>query len=236
MRRHMAATGLVTAALVLAGCLPLEEVSQLVAKPRQGEAVELATPRQASQARAQLEGLQVKGRSAKTGYSSEAFMPNGWPSVGKGCDLRDQILTRQAPGLERDPKRPCDPVSGILVDPYSGAQLDLADAEVDHIVAKHDAYQKGARDDTATLTEQWPTAKDLRFAIATDPDNLVAVSGRLNSQKRSSDAASWVPPNKAYRCTYATRIVLVKHRYGLWVTPAEKGSLQHWLGTCPAPK
>ena len=42
--------------------------------------------------------------------------------------------------------------------------------------------------------------------------------GWVNQEKGDGDAATWLPPNKSYRCTYVTRIVDVKAAYGLWVT------------------
>jgi hypothetical protein len=32
----------------------------------------------------------------------------------------------------------------------------------------------------------------------------------MNKQKGDGDAATWLPPNKAYRCTYVSRQVEVK--------------------------
>jgi hypothetical protein len=57
----------------------------------------------------------------------------------------------------------------------------------------------------------------------------MAVKGSLNSQKGDGDAATWLPPNKAFRCEYVTRQIQVKAKYGLWVTKAEKEAMNRIL-------
>ena len=43
--------------------------------------------------------------------------------------------------------------------------------------------------------------------------------------KSDKDAATWLPPNKAFRCEYAARQTAVKAKYKLWVTQA--GARRH---------
>jgi hypothetical protein len=62
-----------------------------------------------------------------------------------------------------------------------------------------------------------------------DPLNLLAVSSSLNRQKGDGDAATWLPPNKSYRCEYVARQIAVKHKYGLWVVKAEKDAMERVL-------
>ena len=52
-------------------------------------------------------------------------------------------------------------------------------------------------------------------------------------QKGDGDAATWLPPNKAYRCAYVARQVAVKVSYGLWMTQAEKNAIATVLSSCP---
>ena len=54
-----------------------------------------------------------------------------------------------------------------------------------------------------------------------------------NRQKGDADAATWLPPNKAYRCAYVARQVTVKTKYDLWVTPPERAAMERVLGSCP---
>jgi hypothetical protein len=68
--------------------------------------------------------------------------------------------------------------------------------------------------------------------LANDPLNLLPVDGPANQKKGDSDAASWLPPNKAYRCPYVARQIAVKSKYGLWVTEAEKSAMKRVLNGC----
>jgi len=95
--------------------------------------------------------------------------------------------------------------------------------QIDHVVALSNAWQTGAQG----LTEQQ------RVTLANDPLNLLAVGGAANQQKSDGDAATWLPPNKPFRCQYVARQVAVKQKYSLWVTPAEKEAMIRVLRVCP---
>ena len=95
--------------------------------------------------------------------------------------------------------------------------------QIDHVVALSDAWQKGAQALDATR----------RTAFANDPLNLLAVDGPLNQQKGDGDAATWLPPNRSFRCAYVARQVAVKVRYELWATQAERDAIATILGNCP---
>ena len=71
-----------------------------------------------------------------------------------------------------------------------------------------------------------------RQEFANDPRNLQATDGAINEQKGDGDAATWLPPNKAYRYTYVSRQVEVKAVYGLWVTRAEHDAIANLLADC----
>jgi len=90
------------------------------------------------------------------------------------------------------------------------------------MVALSNAWQTGAQQLTATQ----------RIDLANDPRNLEAVDGPTNEAKGDGDAATWLPPNKSYRCTYVGRQIQVKTSYHLWVTAAEKAAMQQQLTTC----
>ncbi|WP_159047025.1 DUF1524 domain-containing protein, partial [Streptomyces pactum] len=64
--------------------------------------------------------------------------------------------------------------------------------------------------------------KGKRQRLANDVLNLLPVSGSTNSAKRDSGPASWLPPNKAVRCSYAVRFAQVAAKYELPVTSADK--------------
>ncbi|WP_432488993.1 GmrSD restriction endonuclease domain-containing protein [Kineococcus sp. SYSU DK018] len=186
---------------------------------------------QAGTALALLDTLEVKGRAPKTGYSREAF-GDGWVDTDhNGCDTRNDVLARDLTGETFKPgTRDCVVATGTLDDPYSGTTITFtrgqdtsSDVQIDHVVALSDAWQKGA--------QQWDEAT--RVAFANDGLELLAVDGPLNGQKGDGDAATWLPPNRAYRCTYVARQVAIKATWGLWVTTAEKDAIAAVLATCP---
>ena len=197
--------------------------------PHPGPATTVASG-QAAIAVAALATLPVKGRAPKTGYD-RALFGQAWADVDRnGCDTRNDILTRDLTSTTYKPgTNQCLVLTGMLTDPYSGRSIaftrgpNSTDIQIDHVVALSDAWQKGA--------QQLDTAR--RTALANDPLNLLAVDGRLNMQKSDSDAASWLPPNKSYRCAYVARQVAVKTAYTLWVTAAEHDAIAGILQTCP---
>ena len=177
-----------------------------------------------------VENLVVKGRAPKTGYARNEFGPT-WADVDKnGCDTRNDILRRDLTQVVFKPgTKDCVVLSGVLIDKYSGETINFVRGnstsslvQIDHVVALSDAWQKGAF--LLTLQE--------RTAFANDPLNLLAVKGSLNSQKGDGDAATWLPPQKSYRCEYISRQIAVKKKYRLWVTAAERSAILKVLRTC----
>lgn len=172
-----------------------------------------------------LAELDIKGRSPKTGYSRDMF-GSGWRSNGD-CNTRDEILARD---LSQTEIKDCKVHSGILDDPYTGKIIEFArgpdtsdDVQIDHVVALSDAWQKGAQ----------YLSYEIREDLANDPLELLAVDGPANQQKGDGDAATWLPPNKSYRCRYVARQLAVKQKYDLWVTKAEYDAMQRVLSKCP---
>ena len=182
----------------------------------------------AAEARALLTALPVKGSAPKTGYDRVARFGEAWLDVdGNGCGTRDDILARDLADVVR--RGSCTVLSGTLDDPYTGTRIAFergaetsARVQIDHVVALMDAWRTGAQ----ALTQED------RVRLANDPLNLVAVDGPTNQQKGAGDAATWLPPAKAYRCTYAARQVAVKSAYSLWVVPAERAALDRILAGC----
>lgn len=177
-------------------------------------------------AAAALETLLVKGRAPKTGYSRDQF-GGGWATVA-GCDTRDRILGRDLSKKTYKAGSTCRVQSGTLHDPYTAVTIKYvrggaSEVDIDHVVALMDAWQKGA--------QPWSATK--RTTFANDPLGLLAVSSTVNRAKGDGDAATWLPPNKAFRCAYVARQIAVKRRYGLWVTRAERDAMAHVLARCP---
>ena len=175
-----------------------------------------------------LDTLEVKGRAPKTGYKRSQY-GNGWANAG-ACDVRNYILKRDMRDVVVRSDTDCTVVSGKLDDPYTGKTIDFIrgqntsdDVQIDHVVALSDSWQKGAQGLSTSERE----------ALANDPLNLLAVDGKVNSDKGDSDAATWLPPNKPYRCRYVARQIAVKQKYRLWVTEAEKSAMKRVLADCP---
>lgn len=183
--------------------------------------------KQATGAMGLLNGIAIKGRAPKTGYERTQF-GDGW-STAAGCDTRNIILHRDLDDVTVNDR--CQIVSGLLHDPYTGKDIRFVRGEtssqavqIDHVVALSNAWQTGAQQLSAERREQ----------LANDPLELLAVDGPTNEKKGDGDAATWLPPNKAFRCQYVERQIQVKHKYGLWVTPAEHDAMVRVLDTCGA--
>lgn len=175
-----------------------------------------------------LAKLAVKGRAPKTGYARELFS-DGWGSR-YGCDTRNFVLKRDLSAITWRSGESCIVATGTLRDPYTGKTIKFVRGvktslavQIDHVVAVSDAWQKGAQQ----------ISSGARYAFYNDPLNLLAVDGPTNSAKGDGDAATWLPPNKSYRCAYVARQVAVKAKYRLWVTAAEKTAIQGILAKCP---
>lgn len=178
-----------------------------------------------------LATLSVKGRAPKTGYARTQFGA-AWSDVDhNGCDTRNDILKRDMTNVTfKYGTHDCVVKTGTLNDPYTGKTINFVRGQytstavqIDHVVALSDAWQKGAQQLSA----------DQRLQLANDPYNLLAVDGPANQQKSDSDAASWLPSNKSFRCQYVARQIGVKHKYALWVTQAEKDAMTNVLSSCP---
>lgn len=180
--------------------------------------------------------LTVKGRAPKTGYDRAKFGTawtddNAAPWGHNGCSTREDILRRDLTRLRFTRSARCQTVvvTGRLTDPYTGKVIDFvrgrgtsSKVQIDHVVPLADAWQKGA--------QQWNTAT--RIAFANDPLNLLAVDGPTNQRKGAGDAATWLPPNKSFRCRYVALQVAVKAKYRAWVTAAEQSAMVRILRGC----
>jgi hypothetical protein len=176
-----------------------------------------------------IEKLPVKGKAPTTGYERSLFS-DGWGQIN-GCTVRNFILIRDLKSLTY--RSDCVVNTGVLNDPYTkkrinfkyGVRTSLA-VQIDHVVALSDAWQKGA---------QALNAKQ-RYGLYNDPLNLLAVDGPTNASKGDRDAASWLPPNKGYRCAFVARQIAVKVKYKLWLVAAEKTAMNQVLSACPKQK
>ena len=247
----VALAGLVTA--VLLGCAPADQTSgspgasspadvptrsteSAASRSETGEAGE-AAPREDPDAAAAptvlaaLEQLPVKGRGPMTGYDRDAYGQPWLDADQNGCDTRNDMLGEQLVDPTFKPgTRECKVLTGLLDDPFTGEQIPFDDADgdgsgidIDHVVALGNTWVTGA--------SGWSAAE--LAAIANDPLNLLAVDAGANRSKGDGDAATWLPPQRGFRCAYVARQVAVKAKYDLWVTAPERAAITRVLEDCP---
>lgn len=182
----------------------------------------------AADAEAELPTLPVRAKDSMDGYSRDLF-PHwrdastwGWPvAPNNSCNARNAALYRDGENVTMSST--CTNLQGTWVDPYGAGKYDAAsDIDIDHVVPLGDAYATGAA--------AWDTTK--RTQYANDPLVLISADDSLNQSKGDDDPSQWKPPNTAAYCLYATRWVLIKDKYGLWVTSSEKSALNSMLATC----
>jgi dihydrofolate reductase len=148
---------------------------------------------------------------------------------GTRCDTRNGVLRRDLTAITVKPgTKDCVIASGTLADKYTGKTINFtrgensADVQIDHIIPLSLARQTGAQQ----------IGEEQRKQLANDPLNLMAADGPTNGSKGDKDAATWLPPNKAFRCEYVTRQTVVKAKYKLWMTQAEHTAVAGILKTC----
>jgi hypothetical protein len=177
-----------------------------------------------------LATLNVAPKGTMTSYDREADFGEAWMDVDdNGCDTRNDILARDLVDITYKDREHCVVASGTLDDPYTGKTIHFergvktsSAVQIDHVVALGNAWVSGAD----ALTQ------DQRQRLANDPENLLAVDGPTNNEKRDSDASQWLPPNTSYQCAYVARQVHIKDKYDLSVAPDEKRAMEHVLTGC----
>jgi hypothetical protein len=203
-------------------------IETVIPTPEPSESVVPIPKKNKGDALRALAKLPIKGRAPQTGYSREMFSDD-WDYYN-GCDVRNRILARDLVQFNYRYDSYCIIENGILEDPFTGQVIAFQrgvrtslDVQIDHVVSLSDAWQKGAQQLSGYQ----------RFALYNDPLNLLAVWGPANNSKSDSDAASWLPSNKSFRCSFVARQIAVKAKYELWVTQAEHDSMGRVLATCP---
>lgn len=189
-----------------------QEIPSTIPVPSPSDSVLVTTD-----ALAVAQSLPVRGRSASTDYSRDAF-GTAWKDVDRnGCDTRNDILQRDfKSALFKPGTGDCKVIGGTWIDPYSNESYTFSEppsgAQIDHVVSLKNAWQMGA--------DQWDD--QTRTEFANDPLNLRVTIASLNQQKSDSNAASWLPPYKPGRCAFIATQVAVKAKWQLFVTEAEK--------------
>lgn len=122
----------------------------------------------------------------------------------------------------------CKVVSGVLHDPYTGADVPFTAATVsqlngDHLLPLKRAWDLGAA--------QWTPQRRATFANDLDFE-IVITAAAANNAKGDKGIGEWQPPNAAYRCQYATRYLAVTVAYQLPVTQQDHDVLSKVLASC----
>ncbi|GAA2957717.1 HNH endonuclease family protein [Glutamicibacter bergerei] len=231
--RRTLSIALLASTLALGGCASLGsiEFSDFQAESTTPvTAPTLGNPEEFTTSLKQLETIRIKGRAPKTGYTRDQF-GKGWKDPDRnGCDARNDVLARDLVNVVfKQARVNCVVLSGVFHDPYTGESIDFqrgqttsSKVQIDHVVALSDAWQKGA--------QKWDPQTRLEFA--NDPLNLMASDGSANASKGDKDAATWLPPNKQFRCAYVSRQTQVKAKYDAWMTNAEHAAISTILKSC----
>lgn len=235
MRRRTITTTLTAAVLVLLGAVVTLgglDLSPVTDRPTSAPSIDAAPTAQGApdgSALELLDTLTVSDSADVPGYDASLF---GWrnDTDRNGCDTRNDVLRRDLADMKIKPgTRGCVVTSGTLASPYSGEHLafvagdDGGDVDIDHVVARENAWQSGA--------SEWNDEELVKFG--NDPLNLLAVESSLNRSHGSRAADEWVPDAEAGACTFTARQVAVKAAYDLTVTTDERSAMVGVLGSCP---
>ena len=180
----------------------------------------------ASQIIRTLNGLTVNSGS-RNSLNAEDFAHWITPD-GAQCNMRVQILKRDAIYFQTSENNPCLIESGLWVDPLSGAEIESAsDMSIMHVVPLSLANNHGA----ANLS----SADKVRFA--NDANNLLAVSSRTLSSRNDRSPRNWMPSDnfdgfERARCIYSVIFVNVLDNYDLTLARQDQTALRNALEAC----
>lgn len=143
------------------------------------------------------------------------------------CNTRLEVLIAESLTRPRVGAS-CRLYGGTWVSPYDNVRATTYGGfDIDHMVPLAEAWGSGARAWNAATRAAF--ANDLGYRYS-----LNAVTARSNRSKGDKEPGSWLPSNRAYRCTYLASWVAVKWRWGLSVDPSERAGLTRALGACGA--
>lgn len=193
----------------------------------------------------------VHDENSSNGYGRDEEY--GYPDFdfdNSGCNTREDIRMIYFETYTADK---CKVETGVLAyDPYTGEadvkwkRSDASTLQVEHVVALEDADRTGAdlwgsgsSEVSNYLNSQAKSSgvssdpDQRKRELASDPLNLILVNGAENGSKGSKPADQWlVPNNPGYRCEYVARQVMVKDKYGLYMTTAEADVIKETLDAC----
>lgn len=174
-----------------------------------------------------LADVTASSADAVAPYSAAEF--GRWRDEDGDCqDTRNEVLLRDLVEVVMD-ERECLVLSGILVDRYTGETVEFTRGratsgavQVDHVVARKDAWDDGA----------YLWTDEERRAFSNDLDNLVATAGPVNASKGERGPAGWSPPDPAALCPYLQTYQLVAADYGLATDDVDRQAIATGLDGC----
>ena len=171
-----------------------------------------------------LDGILIAPESQAETYDRDLY--RHWTDDdGDGQDARQEALIAES--LVPVQLAPDGTVTiGLWVGPYCGfVTTRPGDLDVDHMVPLKEAHVSGGF--------AWDAAKRQAFANAlANPGHLIAVKAGCNRSKGDKDPAQWMPPNRAYWCTYLADWITVKREWSLSMDEAEAGAVTEGLRVC----
>ncbi len=168
--------------------------------------------------------LPVAAHSHAAGYDRSKEFGN-WTTQNGSCDTRAVVL--QDESLEPTTQNSnCTVETGKWYSFYNATYYRSAyggAVQIDHVVPVENAWVSGAW--------RWTQATRVRYYNDLgDPRTLVAVDRYDNEAKGDQDPTRWMPSHGA--CRYIQYWVVVKVRWHLTVTRAEKAKLATVAGGC----
>lgn len=213
----------VVAGVVLAGAaaVPLAATAATAPLPVTGSAAAAsigASTATSASAKTLLSRLRVAAESHRSTYSRTRF--KAWVDPNRDCEnTRAEVLKAESRVTVTKTSTGCTVKTGRWISKYDGRTVTAATyLDIDHLVPLAEAWSSGAYG--------WTTRK--RAAFANDIGygaSLIAVSVHENRSKGDQEPNAYLPPVKAYRCTYVKNWIAVKYRWGLTVNPLEKTRL-----------
>ena len=115
---------------------------------------------------------------------------------------------------------------GLWVGPYAGfITRDPQSLHVDHMVPLCEAWESGAH--------KWSELERKKYNNSLDEYyHLIATCLSTNTSKGQRDPADWLPPNRAYWCTYLEDWIAIKRKWELSMDQLEANTIRKGLQVC----
>lgn len=171
-----------------------------------------------------LEGLRIEPEAMRETYNRDDW-PNWIDEDSDGQSAREEVLIAESlvPVTMNSFGKV---IQGLWVDPYTGfVTRNPGDLDIDHMVPLAEAHVSGGY----AWSAEW------RMAFANDlqdAQHLIAVWNSANRSKSDRDPGHWMPPNRAYWCSYLNDWIAIKRRWDLAMDENEAAHTRKGLAVC----